>query len=416
MASPSSTFAALRPALPILLGAALMLSLAMGMRQSLGIFIPPITGDLSLSVSDFTIAIALQNLVWGIAQPFTGALVTRIGFRPIMLAGAALYALGMVMFTLAQGLMTIILSAGFAVGIAMACTGSAVAMAASVRPVPPAMRSLVLGMVSAVGSIGAMLAAPLGQYVMQAWDWRMGAACFVVLALAMLPAAWFAGRVDAQAPLPPSPIPDGSDGSARAVLRLARRNVPFVVMALAYFVCGMQLVFISTHLPTYLNICGMDPMLSAQALAVIGGFNALGSLFFGWAGGRWNKQGLLGMIYILRSLTLVGFFWTWPTPESTLVFSAIMGFLWLGVVPLVSGWIAQTFGLKWQAMLAGVAFCSHQLGSFVGAIGGGLVYDHLNSYSLAWQVGAAIGLTAGVVQIVVAYLPTKPPPAALVAG
>lgn len=393
-----------------------MLSLAMGMRQSLGIFIPPITSSLGLSVSDFTIAIAIQNLVWGMAQPFTGALVTRIGFRPVMLAGAALYAIGMTTFMLAQGLLGVIVSAGFAVGIAMACTGSAVAMAASVRPVPVAMRSLVLGLVSAVGSLGAMLAAPVGQSINQAGDWRWGAAFFVVLALAMVPAAWFAGRVDAQAPLPPSPIPDGSDGSARAVLLLARRNVPFVVMALAYFVCGMQLVFISTHLPTYLAICGMDPMLSAQALAVIGGFNALGSLFFGWAGGRWNKQGLLGMIYILRSVTLVVFFWTWPTPESTLVFSAIMGFLWLGVVPLVSGWIAQTFGLKWQAMLAGVAFCSHQLGSFVGAIGGGLVYDHLNSYSLAWQVGAGIGLTAGVVQIIVAYMPAKPPPAALAAA
>ncbi len=409
MTSPTSTFAALRPALPILIGAALMLSLAMGMRQSLGIFIPPVVSDLRISISDFTIAVAIQNLVWGIAQPFTGALVTRVGFKPIMLAGAAIYACAMLMFMLAQGLLSVILSAGIAVGIAMACTGSAVAMAASVRPVAPAMRSMVLGLVSAVGSLGAMIAAPLGQTFMQAWDWRVGAAFFVVLALAMLPAAWFAGRVDALAPPPPSPLPDGNDGSARAVLRQARRNAPFVVMAIAYFVCGMQLVFIATHLPTYLSICGMDPMLSAQALAVIGGFNALGSLFFGWAGGRWNKQGLLGMIYILRSIALVVFFWTWPTPESTLVFSAIMGFLWLGVVPLVSGWIAQTFGLKWQAMLAGVAFCSHQLGSFVGAIGGGLVYDHLNSYSLAWQVGAAIGLTAGILQLTVAYMPRRPP-------
>jgi predicted MFS family arabinose efflux permease len=171
----------------------------------------------------------------------------------------------------------------------------------------------------------------------------------------------------------------------------------------------MQLVFLTTHLPTYLNICGMDPMLSAQALATIGGFNALGSLFFGWAGGRWNKQMLLGGIYIVRSLALVWYFHSFPSPESTLVFAAIMGFLWLGVVPLVSGWIAETFGLRWQAMLIGVAFCCHQLGSFMGAMGGGYVYDLLHSYDLAWQIGAAIGLTAGLVQVSSAVFLPRPP-------
>ncbi|ARP97552.1 MFS transporter [Bordetella genomosp. 13] len=385
-----------------------MLSLSMGLRQSLGIFIPPLTRDLGISVSDFTIAISIQNLTWGLVQPFAGALVTRIGFRPMMLAGSALYLCGMVLFTTAQGLLGVILGAGFAVGIAMAATGSAVAMAASVRPVPPALRSLVLGVVSSCGSLGAMLAAPLGQYVMQESTWRMGGLTFILLALVMLPAAWIAGRVDAL-PRPPSPaMPDGKEATARDVLRQAGRNVPFVVMATAYFVCGMQLIFLSTHLPTYLDLCGMDPMLSAQALAVIGGFNALGSLFFGWAGGRWNKQALLGGIYVLRSLTLVWYFHTLPTPTSTLVFAAVMGFLWLGVVPLVSGWIADTFGLRWQAMLAGVAFCSHQIGSFVGAMGGGLVYQWLHDYTLAWQLAAAIGLTAGIVQIYAAYLPQGP--------
>jgi predicted MFS family arabinose efflux permease len=154
----------------------------------------------------------------------------------------------------------------------------------------------------------------------------------------------------------------------------------------------------------------MQPMLSAQALGLIGGFNVLGSLFFGWAGGRWPKQMLLGLIYLLRSVVVVWYFRTLPTVESTLVFASIMGFLWLGVAPLVSGWIADTFGLRWQAMLAGVAFCSHQLGSFLGAFGGGLVYDLLGNYTLAWQVAATLGLAAGITQIVFAFAARPPPP------
>ncbi|WP_370643139.1 MFS transporter [Bordetella sp. LUAb4] len=391
--------AALRPALPILLGAAVMLSLSMGMRQSLGIFVPPLTRDLGISVSDFTIAISVQNLAWGILQPIAGAMVPRVGFRPLLMSGAFLFLLGLVLLTCAHGLPMVIVGAGVCIGAALAATGSSMAMAVSVRPVSVAQRSLVLGLVSSAGSLGAMIAAPLGQVIMQHWHWRLGAVSFIALALIMLPAAWYAGRVD-RLPRPAAPrTSTGVEMTASQVLGMAMRNGPFVIMALAYFVCGMQLVFLTTHLPTYLDLCGMDPMLSAKALAMIGGFNALGSLFFGWAGGHWNKQALLGLIYILRSLTLVWYFHNLPTPETTLIFAAVMGFLWLGVVPLVSGWIAETFGLRWQAMLIGVAFCSHQLGSFTGAMGGGYVYDLLHNYDLAWQIGATVGVTAGLVQL-----------------
>jgi predicted MFS family arabinose efflux permease len=182
-------------------------------------------------------------------------------------------------------------------------------------------------------------------------------------------------------------------------------------MAIAYFVCGMQLIFLTTHLPAYLEICGMDPMLSAQALGCIGAFNVLGSLFFGWAGGRWNKLLLLGLIYTLRSLTLVWYFMALPTPAGTLVFASVMGFLWLGVSPLVAGWIVERFGLKWQALLVGVAFVSHQFGSFVGAYGGGLLYDALGNYTLAWRIGVAVGLAAGITQMLFAFSRSARPPA-----
>ncbi|MBY4898599.1 MFS transporter [Cupriavidus sp. AU9028] len=386
-----------------------MLSLAMGLRQSLGIFMPPLTRDIGISVSDFTIAIAVQNLVWGILQPLAGAWAARVGFRPLMVGGALLYLVGLVLLATSQGMVTVTLGAGIAIGASMACTGSAIAMAAAARPVSAAMRSTVLGIVSAAGSIGALIAAPLGQVVAQEYGWRFGLGAFVVLALAMVPAAWMAGRVD-RLPLPT--VAGALQQNAREALRSALRHPPFVVMALAYFVCGMQLVFLTTHLPSYLEVCGMDPMLSAQALGMIGGFNVLGSLFFGWAGGRVNKQLLLGGIYLTRSATLIWYFSSLPTPSSTLLFAGIMGFLWLGVAPLVSGWIAQTFGLRWQAMLAGVAFFSHQIGSFVGALGGGLLYDALGSYTLAWQVGVGLGLGAGVVQVLFAVRARPGPPRA----
>ena len=401
---------ALRPALPILIGASLMLSLAMGLRQSLGLFMPPLTRELGIPVADFTLAIALQNLSWGLLQPLAGAWAVRLGYRPLMVAGSLLYLVGLLLLATAQGLLGVMLGAGLAIGASMACTGSAMAMAVAARPVSAALRSSVLGIVSAAGSLGALLAAPLGQSLAQAWGWRYGLAGFCVLALLMAPAAWVAGRADAL------PLPSGGAAGplkARDALATALRNPVFVVMSLAYFVCGMQLVFLTTHLPSYLDLCGMDPMLGAQALGMIGGFNVLGSLFFGWAGGRWNKQMLLGGIYVVRSLALAWYFSSLPTPAMTLAFAGLMGFLWLGVVPLVAGWVADTFGLRWQAMLGGVAFVSHQLGSFVGAFGGGLIFDRLGSYTLAWQAGVALGLAAGLVQVLYAYgrVPQQPPPA-----
>jgi predicted MFS family arabinose efflux permease len=399
----------LRPTLPILIGASLMLSLSMGLRQSLGIFLQPLTHDVGISVSDFTLAIAVQNLAWGFLQPLAGALTVRFGFRTIMISGALLYIAGLALMAGAQGFLSIMLGAGVLIGMSLACTAAAIAMSVATRAVPESVRSTVLGIVSGAGSLGALLAAPIGQILNQDYGWRIGLVGFLVLSLALVPAAWFAGRVD-KIPLP-RPASDAiADTSAAAAARLAFGNASFVVMTCAYFVCGMQLIFITTHLPSYLAICGMDPMLSAQTLGVIGGFNVLGSLFFGWAGGRWNKLALLGAIYITRSLVLAWYFMLPPTPATTLVFGALMGFLWLGVGPLVAGAVAEMFGLQWQAMIQGLAFMSHQVGSFVGAYGGGLIFDALGSYTLAWRIGVALGLAAGFIQVAFALVrPTRPP-------
>ncbi len=400
---------ALRPTLPILIGASIMLTLSMGLRQSLGIFMQPLTRDIGISVSDFTLAIAVQNLAWGFLQPLAGALTVRFGFRAVMVIGSVCYIAGLALMVASHGLFSIMIGGGLLIGVSLACTAAAIAMSVAARAVPETVRSTVLGIVSGAGSLGALLSAPIGQMLNAGYGWRIGLAGFVVLAMAMIPAAWYAGRVDA-IPLPKASRDDIRDNSATAAVKLAFGDASFMVMTCAYFVCGMQLVFLTTHLPSYLEICGMDPMLSAQTLGVIGGFNVLGSIFFGWAGQRWNKLALLGGIYIFRSMALAWYFMLPPTPLSTLVFGAIMGFLWLGVGPLVAGAVAEMFGLKWQAMIQGLAFMSHQLGSFLGAFGGGLLYDSLGSYTMAWRIGVALGLAGGIIQVAFALVRPSAPP------
>ena len=388
----------IRPNIPILVGAAGMLTLSMGIRQSLGLFLQPVTKDLALSVSDFALALSLQNLSWGLFQPITGAIVARLGFRPILVGGAFLYLAGLATLAGAQGTISIAFGAGFLIGSALACTASAMAQATASRAVPAAARSMVLGIITGAGSLGALAAAPIGQSVTAAFGWRFGVLAICALALFLLPAAWLAGRVD-QIDVLRATGDEIADVTVVSAIRSALRRGPFLVMTAAYFVCGMQLLFITTHLPSYLAICGMDPMLSAEALSVIAVFNVFGSLFFGWAGGHWSKLALLGSIYVIRSLVLGWYFMAPPTPGGTLVFAAMMGFLWLGVGPLVAGSVVEMFGLRWQAMIQGLAFTSHQLGSFVGAFGAGHLFDMLGSYDLAWRLGVGIGLAAGFIQI-----------------
>ena len=385
----------------ILGGAALMLSLAMGMRQSLGLFQPQMIRDIGVTAAEFSFAIAIQNIVWGLTQPFVGMAADRWGARPIAVGGVLLYAGGIALAIVAHSSWVLTLGIGIAIGIALSCTASNIVMSVTSRTVAPARRSVAMGAVSAFGSIGLMLAAPLAQALLSSRGWQVALGAFLALAAVMLPAAWMAGAADR--------IRVDAGGHAQSVgqaVREATGHTGYVVMAIAFFVCGLQLVFLTTHLPTYLEICGMDPGLSAQALAMIGLFNVGGSYLFGWLGGRYSKRGLLGGIYVLRSLFMVAYFVVPPTPASTLVFAAAMGTLWLGVVPLVSGLVVHLFGLRYMATLSGIAFFSHQLGSFVGAYGGGLIYGALGSYEWAWKGAVAIGIAAGLFQMTMNVRPS----------
>jgi MFS family permease len=376
----------------ILIGSALLLSLGMGLRQSLGLFLPPVTRDLGIAAADFTLAIAIQNIVWGLSQAPIGAIADRFGLRVTMLFGAVTYVVGMAVMAAAGGATQLLVS-GALVGIALSCTASSLAMTAVARAVPEQRRSKMLGLVSAGGSLGTLMIPLMTQSLLADYAWQIGALFFVGLAAMMIPAGFFAGGVDRV------PASGGNKVSMREMVGHAMRHRRFLVMSGAYFVCGLNLIFLVTHLPSYLALCGQDPMLSAQAIAVIGGVNCIGSMTAGWLGARYPKHILLGLLYILRAFVFTAYFILPPTPTTTLMFAAAMGMLWLSVAPLVSGLVAEMFGTRYMATLLGIAFVMHQAGSSLGAYGGGLIFDMTGSYDYAWKIGVLIGFTAGVVQI-----------------
>src|SRR6186997_1805228 len=334
----------------ILIGTALLLTLGMGMRQSFGLFLAPVTHDLAIKAADFTLALAAQNMVWGLSQALIGGIADRFGLRITMTAGAAIYVIGLGIMAAAQGALALIVSGGL-IGVALSCTATSLAMTAVVRAVSEQRRSMMLGIVSAAGSLGTMVMPFATQAVLSREPWQIGALFFVLLAVAMLPAAFLAGGADR------FPGHNTVATSMREVLGQAMRNRPFRVMSGAYFVCGLNLVFLSTHLPAYLALCGQDPMLSAEALAVIGGASALGSLLTGWLGGKYPRHILLGLLYILRSIIFAVYFVLPPTPASTLLFAAAMGMLWWpGLAPLIGGMVAEIFGTRYMATLLGMSF------------------------------------------------------------
>ncbi len=385
-------------------GAALMLSVAMGVRQSFGLFQTPVVKDIGIATADFALAIAIQNLVWGLAGPFAGALIDKYGTRWVSLGGVLLLILGLSIMGMANGSLMIMIGCGVLIGLSQACTTVGVAGKIAAQVVTPSRRSLAFGIVSAAGSIGTFFTAPFGQIVIGEWGWRMGIVAFIGLALIMLPAVWFGSKVDK---LAAGNAARGSTQSMSDALGEAMSHKGYIVMSLAYFVCGLQLTFLTAHLPSYLALCGQDPMLGAQALAVIGLFNVFGSWLFGWLGDLYRKRTLLGLVYLTRAVVVTIYFITPVTPASTLIFAAAMGMLWLSVIPLVNGLVLDIFGVKFLSTLMGIAFLSHQVGSFLGAWGGGFVFDMLGSYDRAVQFTVLIGFLAGFAQLLMDDKPTE---------
>jgi predicted MFS family arabinose efflux permease len=377
----------------ILIGAGVLLALSFGTRQSFGLFLTPVMNDLAVTASDFTLALAVQNVVWGLTQAPMGAFADRFGLRMTLVAGTLIYVAGLSIMAAANGTPALIVS-GAVIGFSASCTSMSLALTASARAVAEGRRSQMLGIVSAVGAFGTLVVPVATQALLAVEPWRVGILFYVLLAVAMLPAAFLVGGADR---LPGRAV---SAGSFREVIGGAVRNRPFLVMSGAYFVCGLNLMFLMTHLPAYLMICGQDPMLSGEALAVIGGASTVGALAAGWLGGRYPKHRVLGTFYILRSVIIAIYFMIPPTPATTLLFATAMGLLWWpGLAPLIGGLVAEMFGTRYMATLLGMSFVVHQVGSALGAWGGGLIFDLTGSYTPAWQIGTLIGIGAGLVQM-----------------
>jgi len=384
-----------------------IISICMGLRQSLGLFMRPMTLDVGISAATFGFAIALQNIVWGISQPFVGALADKYGPRPILVTTAVAYAAGMALMAFSRGELMLDV-AGFLLGVGTAGTAFGVLIGVVTRATPPEKRSQTVGLVAASGSLGTMVLAPVGQSLIDGFGWQAAMLAFAVIASSMalfaLPIRGLAVRLDAEPVAATSKTQPLGDA-----LREAMGHRGYLFMTLAFFACGFQLVFITTHLPAYLQLCGVAPGVSATALGLIGLFNTIGTYTFGLLGARYSQKRLLAMIYLLRTLFIIGFLLAPISAASTLVFAAAMGMLWLGVSPLVTGIIARVFGLTHFGTLYGVVFFSHQLGSFFGAWMGGLVFARTGSYDFAWGALIAIGLTAFTLQ----WLMDDRPPAEL---
>src|SRR5882672_2877763 len=389
-----------RPLLLLIVLSGLIISLCMGLRQSLGLFMQPMGADLGISAAAFGFSIALQNIVWGLAQPFAGALADRHGPRPVIVVTALLFAAGLLMLIVSNRFPGGLVLAGFLLG--FGTTGFSTLYGAINRRTPAEKRSQTVGLVAAAGSLGTMVLAPFGGWLINTSGWPTALVVFAVLAAAM---ALLALPVN-------EPPPQGTTGktiSLREALREALGHRGYLFMTLAFFACGFQLVFLATHLPSYLALCGVAPGVGATALGLIGLFNAIGTFIFGQLGARYSQKHLLALIYLLRTLFIALFLVAPVSAASTLIFAAAMGFLWLGVTPLVNGILARVFGLTHFNALFGVVFLSHQVGSFFGAWMGGVVFDLAGNYNFAWGALIVIGVAAFTLQWLMDERPPRQP-------
>ncbi|MEX2407852.1 MAG: MFS transporter [Rhodovibrionaceae bacterium] len=382
----------------ILLSGSILITINMGLRQSFGLFLPPISEQLGTGRELFAQAIAIQNLAWGATSPFFGALADRFGARYIASLGGFIYVLGMLAMGLAISSETILVGQ-FLVGIGLGGAGFSVVLGAVGQAAPPEKRSFALGIVTAGGSFGQFAFVPIASFFLDSFGVMTAMLCLAAIASTMIGLA-FGLR----------PPEEGSGGrmmaqTLRAALSEATTHRGYVLLTIGFFVCGFQVVFIATHLPAYLQDFGIDQRYAAWALAMVGLFNIVGSLTAGWLGGRMSKRNCLGFIYAARSVVMIAFLLLPISGTSAVIFGAIMGLLWLGTVPLTSGLIVVFFGTRYLSMLYGIVFLSHQVGSFLGAWMGGLLYDLQGSYNLMWWLTIASGFVATALHMMIKEVP-----------
>lgn len=381
-----------RPAaawLPILIAGCLVLAVNLGARMTMGLFVQPMTLDVGLSREAFSLAIGIQNLLWGAAQPFAGAIAERYGTARTIAVSLLFYALGLVLMGFSDTPLLFGLSAGVLLGIAVSGSAFPVVFGAVARALPPEKRSWALGIATAGASFGQFVFSPFAQFMIDDFGWFMALMALAIVCALIVPLSLqLRGKADDG---------HGTDQSLRAALREALAHRGFLYLTVGFFVCGFHVAFVATHIQPFVVWCGLPAMLGASALATVGLFNIVGTYTAGVLGGRYRKKYLLSLIYLARAVVIAIFFLGPKTELTVLAFAAAFGLLWLSTVPLTTGLIIQIFGPRYVATLFGIVFFSHQVGAFFGAWLGGLNYDLQGNYDGVWLLSIALGLLAALI-------------------
>ena len=402
---------------PVLIAASFILILNFGIRASFGVFQLPIATEFGWLRADFSMAIAIQNLAWGVGQPIFGAISERFGDRRAIIAGAVLYALGLVLssFAVTPGQHQFL---EILVGFGIAGTGFGMILAIVGRAASPENRSLALGVTTGLGSAGQVFGPLVAQALLQHYQWQTVFLIFAALILCVLFALPFLRA--------PSKAKTELDEPLSAVLNRAFRDPSFTLIFLGFFSCGYQLGFITAHFPAFIaEMCSpitpgsflaglgltSTSALGAIAIALIGLANIGGSVLAGWLGKHYPKKYLLAGVYTLRTIASIAFIMTPMTPETVVIYSLVMGSLWLATVPLTSGLVAQIYGLRYMGTLYGFVFFSHQVGSFLGVWLGGRLYDITGNYTAVWWVGIGVGALSAILHLPIRERSLTPQPA-----
>jgi MFS family permease len=380
--------------------------LTFGPRSALGFFQTPIISANGWGRDTYAFALALQNLLWGVGQPFMGAIADRFGTVKVLSAGVLLYAAGLALMAVSTSPIAFDVTAGVLIGFGLAGCSFNIVLAAFGKLLPPEKRSMAFGFGTAAGSAGQFIFAPLSVGLIGAVGWQETLVVFAIVMLTVIPLSTaIATRPTGRK----SEAGEARDQSVANALAEAFRHRSYVLLVLGFFTCGFQIAFITVHLPAYLGDVGLAPWVGGWTIAVVGIFNIIGSLTSGYLGNRMPKRWILAGIYLGRSLVTVGFLMLPPSPASALAFGALTGIFWLSTVPPTSSLVSIMFGTRYLAMLYGFAFFSHQVGAFLGVWLGGVIFEHTGGYDLVWWLSVALGLASAAINLPIVERPVARP-------